>query len=344
MTRSKDVQKRWRSIRDSYTKAYRQGKCVPPEMCAPGSRRYQHHKQMAFLLNALKNKKPRFAQDKYESFSEVSNSSHPPPEDIIKIKNESIDIPLDLKTKPDIPERPETMDKSTSTDAQDIKIEMPTSEIKIDANSILPEDHFDDDKLFMNSLVPFFKKMNDDTRLKCRIEVLKTIRYALQGHKCFQTLKLDEDSFFTSKNSRLCKDEPGDNNMNTSKSSESKLSMVTRSADGTRTTRKRKGRSPSPLPVPAKKRGPGRPRKIRLPPSDSDEEQAAKKRPKLKVAPIEPLSEMDDILTSVSRVDQLSTPLFMKVYNLSRSVPSKPTRLADAMEETVSLDPKTQPC
>ncbi|KAG6439706.1 hypothetical protein O3G_MSEX001007, partial [Manduca sexta] len=75
-------------------------------------------------------------------------------------------------------------------------------------------------------------------------------------------------------------------------------------------------RSPSPLPVPAKRRGPGRPRKIRPPPSDSDEEQLSKKRcPRLKVAPVpaQHMSEMDESLSRATSVAQLSTPLFMKV-------------------------------
>ncbi|XP_053620975.1 bromodomain-containing protein 4-like isoform X2 [Plodia interpunctella] len=336
----KEVQKRWRSIRDSYTKAYRQGKCVPPEMCAPGSRRYNYHKQMAFLLTALKHKKPRYSQDKYESFSELSNSpSHPPPEDIqLKIKNECIDKPLDLKTKPDNPERPETMDKCTTTAEEKIELKNPSLEIKIDANSILPEDHFDDDKLFMNSLLPLFKKMDDDTRLLCRIEVLKIIRYALQGHKCFEALKMAEDSFFRNRISGiLAKEEVSDSTINTSKSSESKLSMVTRSADGTRTIRKRKDRSLSPLPVPAKKRGPGRPRKIRPPQSDSESEQPRRRPPPR-------LSELDDSLSTATSVAQLSAPMFMKMYNLGRSKAAQsPPQAMQISIKTEPIDPEPQP-
>ncbi|KAH9634846.1 hypothetical protein HF086_016125 [Spodoptera exigua] len=232
----KEVQKRWRSIRDSYTKTYRQGKCVLPEQCPPGSRRYQYHHQMSFLLKALQNKKPRYSQDKYESFSEISNSpQHPPPEDIPKIKNETMDKPLDLKTKPE--ERPETQDKCNQADC----IDKPNSlEIKIDANSILPEDHFDDDRLFMNSLIPLFKKMNDDTRLLCRIEVLKIIRYALQGHKCFEALKVAEDSFVKDRLSNILSKDESNVSTSTQKSPESKLAMTTRSADGSRPVRKRR--------------------------------------------------------------------------------------------------------
>ncbi|CAH0757283.1 unnamed protein product [Diatraea saccharalis] len=247
LSAGKEVQKRWRSIRDSYTKAYRQGKCVLPDQCQPGSRRYQYHRQMSFLLRALQNKKPRYSQDKYESFSEVSNSpQHPPPEDLPKIKTEVIDKPLDLKTKsdkPEVPDKPETQDKcNQATIEQEIPIEMknPSLEIKIDANSILPEDHFNDDRMFMNSLLPLFKKMDDDTRLLCRIEVLKIIRYALQGHKCFEALRLAEDSFFKNKISGiLAKEESTETSINNTRT-ESRLSMTTRSADGSRPVRKRK--------------------------------------------------------------------------------------------------------
>ncbi|CAH0697702.1 unnamed protein product [Spodoptera exigua] len=336
----KEVQKRWRSIRDSYTKTYRQGKCVLPEQCPPGSRRYQYHHQMSFLLKALQNKKPRYSQDKYESFSEISNSpQHPPPEDIPKIKNETMDKPLDLKTKPE--ERPETQDKCNQADC----IDKPNSlEIKIDANSILPEDHFDDDRLFMNSLIPLFKKMNDDTRLLCRIEVLKIIRYALQGHKCFEALKVAEDSFVKDRLSNILSKDESNVSTSTQKSPESKLAMTTRSADGSRPVRKRRARSPSPLPVPTKKRGPGRPRKIRPPPSDSDEEQTAKKRlPKLKVceSPCE-----EDSYSHVTSVAQLSTPMFMKIYNLERSkiAPALPTTPPIQVSiKTEPVDPEPQP-
>ncbi|XP_059047915.1 uncharacterized protein LOC131843309 isoform X2 [Achroia grisella] len=345
--KGKEVQKRWRSIRDSYTKAYRQGKCIPPENCQPGSRRYQYHKQMEFLLKALQSKKPRYSQDKYESFSEVSNSpQHPPPEDIIpKIKNEIIDKPLDLKTKPDIPEKPETLDKcnqaTMNTQEKPIELKSRSLEIKIDANSILPDDHFDDDKLFMNSLLPLFKKMDDDTRLLCRIEVLKIIRYALQGHKCFEALKMAEDSFFKNRISGiLAKEEVMDSSMN-SKSNDSRLSMVTRSADGTRTIRKRRDRSPTPLPNPIKRRGPGRPRKIRPPQSDSDEEHLARKRCSKKVAPMEPrLSEMDESLSKATSVAQLSTPLFMKMYNLERS---KQAPMTCSTPQNMQVSVKTEP-
>ncbi|CAB3247237.1 unnamed protein product [Arctia plantaginis] len=312
----KEVQKRWRSIRDSYTKTFRQGKCVLPEQCPPSSRRYQYHQQMSFLLKALQNKKPRYSQDKYESFSELSNSpQHPPPEDILpKIKNEIIEKPLDLKTKN---EEKQTSDKCNQANCLDAP---PNSlEIKIDANSILPEDHFDDDKLFMNSLIPLFKKMNDDTRLLCRIEVLKIIRYALQGHKCFEALKVAEDNYFKDRMSGILAKEDTDVSNSSQKGQESRLSMTTRSADGSRPVRKRRPRSPSPLPVPIKKRGPGRPRKIRPPPSDSDEDHniTQKKRlPKLKV-PDTPMEE--DSLNNATSVAQLSTPMFMKMYNLERS-------------------------
>ncbi|KAI8433561.1 hypothetical protein MSG28_015585, partial [Choristoneura fumiferana] len=290
----KEVQKRWRSIRDSYTKAYRAGKCVPADQCAPGSRRYQHHKQMAFLLRALKNK-----SDKYESFSEVSNSpQHPPPEDIPKIKNEIIEKPLDLKTKRE-PEKPVTQDKCNQASIDKcnqvtIDKEQSSLEIKIDANSILPDDHFDDDKLFMNSLLPLFKKMDDDTRLLCRIEVLKIIRHAIKGNKCFEAIRMAEDSFFTDRLSGiLAKEEAMEESSN--------------------------NRSPSPLPMPTKRRGPGRPRKVRPPPSDSDEEQLSRKRgPRMKVPPLDVprMSEMDESLSKATSVAQLSTPLFMKLLSI----------------------------
>ncbi|XP_047037875.1 uncharacterized protein LOC124643073 isoform X1 [Helicoverpa zea] len=332
----KEVQKRWRSIRDSYTKTFRQGKCVLPEQCPPGSRRYQYHQQMSFLLKALQNKKPRYSQDKYESFSEISNSpQHPPPEDVmLKIKNETMDKPLDLKTKHD--DKPETQDKCNQATC----IDKPNSlEIKIDANSILPEDHFDDDKLFMNSLIPLFKKMNDDTRLLCRIEVLKIIRYALQGHKCFEALKVAEDSFVKERSSAALAKEESNVSTSSQKSQESRLAMTTRSADGSRPVRKRRVRSPSPLPVPTKKRGPGRPRKVRPPPSDSDEEQVARKRlPKLKVCE-SPCDE--DSYSHATSVAQLSTPLFMKIYNLERSkiAPALPTTTPQNMQVSIKTEP-----
>ncbi|XP_037293795.1 bromodomain-containing protein 4 isoform X2 [Manduca sexta] len=334
--KSKEVQKRWRSIRDSYTKTYRQGKCMPPEQCPPNSRRYQYHRQMSFLLRALQNKKPRYSQDKYESYSEVSNSpQHPPPEDIMpKIKTEA---PLDLKTTPTPPEKPETVDKCNQATID----KNPSLEIKIDANSILPDDHFDDDRLFMNSLIPFFKRMDDDTRLLCRIEVLKITRYALQGHKCIEALKVAEDSYFKDRMSGILAKQEVTDTSSSPKSTESKLSMTTRSADGSRPMRKKRMRSPSPLPVPAKRRGPGRPRKIRPPPSDSDEEQLSKKRcPRLKVAPVpaQHMSEMDESLSRATSVAQLSTPLFMKMYNLER------TKVAPAPSaQTMQLSIKTEP-
>ncbi|XP_032524446.1 bromodomain-containing protein 4-like isoform X2 [Danaus plexippus] len=298
----KEVQKRWRSIRDSYTKAFRQGKCPPPEQCAPGSRRYQYHRQMSFLLKALQNKKPRYSQDKYESFSEVSNSpQHPPPEDVSRVKNEITDKPLDLKTKPETADRPETQDKYSQASI-DKKLEITT-----DATHILPNDHFDDDKLFMNSLLPLFKKMTDDTRLLCRIEVLKIIRYALQGHQAFDPPKMNDDSY---KQVNVEKRDATDSK------TESTLSMTTRSADGSRPIRKRRARSPSPLPVPPKRRGPGRPRKIRPPPSDSEEDVPQRRFPKLKTSPVD---SHDEDYSKATSVAQLSTPLFMKMYNLERS-------------------------
>ncbi|XP_045485391.1 uncharacterized protein LOC111002998 isoform X1 [Pieris rapae] len=319
----KEVQKRWRSIRDSYTKAYRQGKCPPPEQCAPGSRRFQYHRQMSFLLRALQNKKPRYSQDKYESFSEISNSpQHPAPEDI-RIKTE-IDKPLDLKTKPDVPE---TQDKCNQTVPDNDR----KQEMKNDGNNILPDDHFNDDKMFMNSLLPLFKKMDDDTRLLCRIEVLKIIRFALQGNKCLEALKMAEDGFF--KNGML-KEEGS--------KTESTLSMTTRSADGSRPVRKRRLRSPSPLPVPPKRRGPGRPRKIRPPPSDSDEDRPKKHKsfPKLKVSPIEVnLHPDEDSLSKATSVAQLSTPLFMKMYNLERSKPETDMQVSVKTEPSESMEP-----
>ncbi|XP_028027590.1 uncharacterized protein LOC114241070 isoform X1 [Bombyx mandarina] len=337
-TAGKEVQKRWRSIRDSYTKTYRQGKCLP-DQCAPNSKRYQYHRQMSFLLRALQNKKPRYSQDKYESFSEVSNSpQHAPPEDVIpKIKTEVIDKPLDLKTKAEVTDRPDTVDKCNQT----VIDKNPSLEIKIDANSILPDDHFDDDKLFMNSLIPLFKKMSDDTRLLCRIEVLKIIRYALQGHKCFEALKVAEDSFFRDRMSGILAKQEVD--VATSKGAETRLSMTTRSADGSRPVRKRRTRSPSPLPVTTKRRGPGRPRKIRPPPSDSDEEQLSRKQcPKLKVSPVEVprMSEMDESLIQVTSVAQMSTPLFMKMYNLERS---KAAPALSSTNQPMHVSVKTEP-
>lgn len=330
----KEVQKRWRSIRDSYTKTFRQGKCVAAEQCPPGSRRYMYHRQMAFLLRALQNKKPRYSQDKFDSYSEMSNSPQHITEDGLKIKTEIIDKPLDLKTKPDTPDRPETMDKCNQATID----KNPSLEIKIDANSILPDDHFDDDKLFMNSLIPLFKKMNDDTRLLCRIEVLKIIRYALQGHKCFEALRIAEDSFFKDRMSGiLSKQEITETSI--PKSNDSKLSMTTRSADGSRPAKKRRARSPSPLPVPTKRRGPGRPRKVRPPPSDSEEEFTSKKRcPKLRVAPVE--VELEDSLSRVTSVAQLSTPLFMKMYNLERSkIAPALTSSPQSMQVSIKSEP-----
>ncbi|XP_012552947.1 uncharacterized protein LOC101742436 isoform X3 [Bombyx mori] len=294
---------------------------------------------MSFLLRALQNKKPRYSQDKYESFSEVSNSpQHAPPEDVIpKIKTEVIDKPLDLKTKAEVTDRPDTVDKCNQT----VIDKNPSLEIKIDANSILPDDHFDDDKLFMNSLIPLFKKMSDDTRLLCRIEVLKIIRYALQGHKCFEALKVAEDSFFRDRMSGILAKQEVD--VATSKGAETRLSMTTRSADGSRPVRKRRTRSPSPLPVTTKRRGPGRPRKIRPPPSDSDEEQLSRKQcPKLKVSPVEVprMSEMDESLIQVTSVAQMSTPLFMKMYNLERS---KAAPALSSTNQPMHVSVKTEP-
>ncbi|XP_034837675.1 uncharacterized protein [Maniola hyperantus] len=341
----KEVQKRWRSIRDSYTKAFRQGKCPPPEMCAPGSKRYQYHRQMSFLLRALQNKKPRYSQDKYESLSEISNSpQHPPPDDMPRIKHEPLDKPLDkpldLKTKPE-PERPGTQDKGNQATMAEKKLE-----IKLDANTILPDDYFDDDKLFMNSLLPLFKKMDDDTRLLCRIEVLKIIRYALQGHKCFEALKMAEDSFFRSRLSGiLAKEEQVHSTNNLAKANEAKLSMTTRSADGSRPIRKRRIRSPSPLPVQPKRRGPGRPRKVRPPPSESEEEHVSKRRfPRLKVPPVDvTLASEEDSFNKATSVAQLSTPLFMKMYNLERTKLAPVTSSPQSMQISVKTEPLDSP-
>lgn len=128
---------------------------------------------------------------------------------------------------------PKTMEKGNQ-----VCIDKQSLEIKIDANTILPDDHFDDDKLFMNSLIPLFKKMNDDTRLLCRIEVLKIIRYALQGHKCFEALRVAEDSFFKDRMSGILKEEVMENKGEAK--TDSKLNMTTRSADGSRPIRKRR--------------------------------------------------------------------------------------------------------
>lgn len=200
-------------------------------------------------------RKPRISQDKYESYSELSNSpQHPPPEDIPRIKAEILDKPLDLKTKPDPdrmelerrtellkePQKPETVDKCNQTTEKSKPLE-----IKIDANSmsiIEADDHFDDDKLFMNSLIPCFKKMNDDTRLLCRIEVLKIIRYALQGNTCFEAMKAAEDSFFRSRMSGTLKEEVVEK-LESKNDTISTLSMTTRSADGSRPIRKRRVRN-----------------------------------------------------------------------------------------------------
>ncbi|KAI5639590.1 hypothetical protein NE865_07956 [Phthorimaea operculella] len=350
----KEVQKRWRSIRDSYTKAYRQGKCVLPEQCPPGSRRFQYHRQMLFLLRALQNKKPRYSQDKYESFSEVSNSpQHSAPDDVPpKIKNEIIDKPLDLKTKPVEPERL-TQDQCNQTTIEERTetVKNPQLEIKIDANSILPDDHFDDDKLFMNSLIPLFKKMDDDTRLLCRIECLKIIRFALQGNKCFEALRLAEDSFFKTRiTGILAKNELETNASHQHDSKvESRLSMTTRSADGSRPIRKRRMRSPSPLPTPPKRRGPGRPRKVRPPPSDSDEEPTKRsprlsKTPKMRVQPaaardLPPHPDMEDSYCTATSVAQLSTPMFMKMYNLGPSKSSTFTSTANCMQVSIKTEP-----
>ncbi|CAH2211466.1 jg13046 [Pararge aegeria aegeria] len=334
--KGKEVQKRWRSIRDSYTKAFRQGKCPAPEQCAPGSKRYQYHRQMSFLLRALQSKKPRYSQDKYESYSEISNSpQHPPPEDMPRIKHEVLDKPLDLKTKPE-PEKPGTHDKCNQATMAEKKLE-----IKIDANAILPDDHFDDDKLFMNSLLPLFKKMDDDTRLLCRIEVLKIIRYALQGHKFFEAIKIAEDSFFKNRMSDILTKEEAVDTMNAPKAIESKLSMTTRSADGSRPIRKRRTRSPSPLPMPPKRRGPGRPRKVRPPPSDSDEEQLSKKRfPRLKVPPVDvSLASEEDSFNKATSVAQLSTPLFMKMYNLERTKFAPVTSSPQNLQISIKTEP-----
>ncbi|XP_049882272.1 uncharacterized protein LOC126378131 isoform X1 [Pectinophora gossypiella] len=345
----KEVQKRWRSIRDSYTKAYRQGKCVLPEQCPVGSRRYQYHSQMSFLLRALQNKKPRYSQDKYESLSEVSNSpQHQPSEDVVlKIKHEIVDKPLDLKTKAEDKEKVETLDKGNQATI-DKEMKNPSLEIKIDANSILPDDHFDDDKSFMNSLLPLFKKMDDDTRLLCRIEVLKIIRYALQGHKCFEALKIAEDSFFKNRMSGILAKEEAVSPAGESRT-ESKLSMTTRSADGSRPVRKRMLRSPSPLPsAPPKKRGPGRPRKVRPPPSDSDSEPSRRRPkapPRLK-APATPRThtpDLDDLFASATSVAQLSTPMFMKMYNLSRTKDAPITSTPHGMQVSIKTEPIDDP-
>ncbi|XP_045457424.1 uncharacterized protein LOC123667591 [Melitaea cinxia] len=329
----KEVQKRWRSIRDSFTKSYRQGK-IQPDQCPPGSRRYQYHRQMSFLLRALQNKKPRYSQEKYESFSEVSNSpQHPPPEDIPRLKNEIADKPLDLQTKPN-PERFQTNDKSSQASCEPI-------EIKIDTNTILPGDHFNDDKMFMNSLLPLFKKMDDDTRLLCRIEVLKIIRYALQGHKSFEALKMAEDNYFKEKvNTILAKDNSAVDSSLRSNSTESRLAMTTRSADGSRPIRKRRTRSPPPLPEPPKRRGPGRPRKVRPPPSDSDEDHPQKKQfPKLKVSPVEvSVTPEEDSYNKATSVSQLSMPLFMKMYNLARSNIA-PSLTPQGMQVSIKTEP-----
>lgn len=272
---------------------------------------------MSFLLKALQNKKPRYSQDKYESFSELSSSpQHQTPEDFpLPILNKIRQKPLDLKVKP---EEKLTLDKCNQANCLDTPNSL---EIKIDANSILPDDNFDDDKLFMNSLIPFLKKMDDDTRLLCRIEVLKIIRYALQGHKCFEALKVAEDKFFKDRMSGILgkeeTDVPG-----LQKTQDTKLSMTTRSADGSRPMRKRRAQSPCPLPQPIKKRGPGRPRKIRPPPSDSDEDlhvTPKKRLPKMKVP--EAICD-EDSFSNATSVTQLSTPMFMKMYNLERSKPS----------------------
>lgn len=170
-------------------------------------------------------RKPRYSQDKYESLSEISNSpQHPAPEEIPRIKTEINDKPLDLKTKPDVPE---TQDKCSQT------IHEKKLEKKMDAHNILPDDHFKDDKMFMNSLLPLFKKMDDDTRLLCRIEVLKIIRNALQGNKSFEALKMAEDSFFKNRISDILNKEEVNK-------ADSTLAMTTRSADGSRPIRKRK--------------------------------------------------------------------------------------------------------
>ncbi|XP_041986000.1 uncharacterized protein LOC121738177 [Aricia agestis] len=286
----KEVQKRWRSIRDSYTKAYRQGKCTPPEQAS--NRRSQYHRQMAFLLRALQNKRPRYSQDKYESLSEVSSSPQHPPEDI---RIQDIEKPLDLKTKPEKVYH----DKECQVSFDD-------------KTCVLPEDHFRDDKMFMNSLLPMFKKMSDDTRLLCRIEVLKIIRYALQGHKCFEDLKVAEDRFFKDSMSGIL-------------AKEEKEKMTTRSENG-RPIRKRKTRSPSPSPIPVKKRGPGRPRKIRPPESDDEQYKKVPKVPKLapKLVPnLVPKVEPEDEYGYATTINQLPMPTFMKMLNLERSSTSQ---------------------
>lgn len=185
----------------------------------------------------------------------MSNSpQHPPPEDMPRIKAEILDKPLDLKTKPDPqrmeperrkepkePRKPRTVDKCNQTTEKPTK---PTPlEITIDANSmsILPEDHFDDDKLFMSSLIPSFKKMTDDTRLLCRIEVLKIIRYALQGNTCFEAMKAAEDGYYRNRLSGAMKEEVVEKT-EVKNDVTSTLSMTTRSADGSRPIRKRRVR------------------------------------------------------------------------------------------------------
>lgn len=193
--------------------------------------------------------------------SDASNSpQHIPTEDFLeKSKLDAFDKPLDLKKTSDngktseLPTQTqekqsefENQDKTAldilavinSVAAQDAKKQ---AETKMDNSSILPEDHFDDDKMFLNSLIPSFKKMNDDTRLLCRIEVLKIIRYALQGNKVFESLKLSEDHFYKKRFEHEMptpvKEEfsPGDS----AKANDS-LFIVTRSTDGSRPVKKRK--------------------------------------------------------------------------------------------------------
>ncbi|VVC94538.1 unnamed protein product [Leptidea sinapis] len=279
---------------------------------------------MAFLLRALQNKKPRYSQDRYDSLSEISNSPiHPPPEELPRVNQEIVDIPLNLITK-------HTTDNSSQTIDRDRD--------KTDPERILPGDHFNDDNMFMNSLLPLFKKMDDDTRLLCRIEVLKIIRYALQGNKCFAAMKLEESAFFKNRMTAiLAKEEAA--------AKESTLSMTTRSADGSRPIRKRPLRSPSPLPVPAKRRGPGRPRKIRPQPSDSDEEQPKKHKsfPKLKVSPIkvDHLPDEESVRDYATSLSQLSQPMFMRMYDLeSTSAASKPDIPLPIKSEPLEPDPE----
>ncbi|XP_049878476.1 uncharacterized protein LOC126375541 isoform X1 [Pectinophora gossypiella] len=165
ISRSKDIQAKWKHLRDNFRREYQAQKEVASGQGAKKRKKYRYYDQLLFLIPHVKDAK---TSGNYSTPANVSE------ENIENIENS----PAESSTVTRSVSETTKKKKKTTSSFEDAILKAMNNEIS----------EADEDKTYCLSLVQSLKKMDDDNKMLAKIEILKVIRtFTNKSHNIYNS-------------------------------------------------------------------------------------------------------------------------------------------------------------